>query len=187
VAASLAVSTRPRKLACSGSSGMPLARGGRCANRVSCVIFPRCGRFAGRPAGPAVLWLTGPREVHRSPRSWTVRSRRFLPCLMSGAMSIGPTANLRTEARTWPDSGCHLRRFGGYLTCRTSTFGLFRVLGSRRNACFQHGPITPANSIWIYDTTHFPRAGMAVLIIEDLVSPKWINEGSPQKTDRRVR
>lgn len=32
------------------------------------------------------------------------------------------------------------------------------------------------NSIWIYDTTHFPRAGMAVLIIEDLVSRKWITE-----------
>jgi putative transposase len=30
------------------------------------------------------------------------------------------------------------------------------------------------NSIWIYDTTHFPRAGMAVLIIEDLVSRKWL-------------
>ncbi len=32
------------------------------------------------------------------------------------------------------------------------------------------------NSIWIYDTTHFPRAAMAVLIIEDLVSRKWITE-----------
>jgi hypothetical protein len=32
------------------------------------------------------------------------------------------------------------------------------------------------NSIWIYDTTHFPRAKMAVLIIEDLVSRKWITE-----------
>lgn len=33
------------------------------------------------------------------------------------------------------------------------------------------------NSIWIYDTTHFPRCGptgMNVLIIEDLVSRKWI-------------
>jgi putative transposase len=28
------------------------------------------------------------------------------------------------------------------------------------------------NCIWIYDVTHFPRAGMAVLIIEDLVSRK---------------
>ena len=32
------------------------------------------------------------------------------------------------------------------------------------------------NSIWIYDTTHFTRAGMAVLIIEDLVSRKWVTE-----------
>lgn len=32
------------------------------------------------------------------------------------------------------------------------------------------------NSIWIYDTTHFTRAGMAVLIIEDLVSRKWLTE-----------
>ncbi|BBZ06406.1 hypothetical protein MDOR_05750 [Mycolicibacterium doricum] len=32
------------------------------------------------------------------------------------------------------------------------------------------------NSIWIYDTTHFTRAGMAVLIIQDLVSRKWITE-----------
>ncbi len=30
--------------------------------------------------------------------------------------------------------------------------------------------------IWIYDTTHFPRAGMAVLIVEDLVSRKWLTE-----------
>lgn len=32
------------------------------------------------------------------------------------------------------------------------------------------------NSIWIYDTTHFPAAKMAVLIIEDLVSRKWITQ-----------
>jgi putative transposase len=30
------------------------------------------------------------------------------------------------------------------------------------------------NQIWIYDTTHFPRAGMAALAIEDLVSRKWL-------------
>ncbi len=32
------------------------------------------------------------------------------------------------------------------------------------------------NSVWIYDTTHFTKAGMAVLIIEDLVSRKWLTE-----------
>jgi putative transposase len=31
------------------------------------------------------------------------------------------------------------------------------------------------NSLWIYDTTHFTAAGMAVLIIEDLVSRKWLS------------
>lgn len=30
------------------------------------------------------------------------------------------------------------------------------------------------NQIWIYDTTHFTRAGMSVTLVEDLVSRKWI-------------
>ena len=43
------------------------------------------------------------------------------------------------------------------------------------------------NSIWIYDTTHFTRAGMAVLIIEDLVSRKWITEiVSAEETSTQV-
>lgn len=43
------------------------------------------------------------------------------------------------------------------------------------------------NSIWIYDTTHFTRAGMAVLIIEDLVSRKWVTEiVSAEETSTQV-
>ena len=43
------------------------------------------------------------------------------------------------------------------------------------------------NSIWIYDTTHFPRAGMAVLIVQDLVSRKWITEVvSSEETSTQV-
>jgi transposase InsO family protein len=43
------------------------------------------------------------------------------------------------------------------------------------------------NSIWIYDTTHFPAAGMAVLIIEDLVSRKWLTEiVSAEETSTQV-
>jgi transposase InsO family protein len=30
------------------------------------------------------------------------------------------------------------------------------------------------NSIWLFDTTHFPTAGVAVTVVEDLVSRKWI-------------
>lgn len=41
--------------------------------------------------------------------------------------------------------------------------------------------------IWIYDTTHFTRAGMAVLIIEDLVSRKWLTEVvSAEETSTQV-
>ena len=43
------------------------------------------------------------------------------------------------------------------------------------------------NSIWIYDTTHFPAARMAVLIIEDLVSRKWLTEVvSSEETSTQV-
>ena len=43
------------------------------------------------------------------------------------------------------------------------------------------------NSIWIYDTTHFTRAGMAVLIIQDLVSRKWLTEVvSAEETSTQV-
>jgi hypothetical protein len=43
------------------------------------------------------------------------------------------------------------------------------------------------NSIWIYDTTHFTRAKMAVLIIQDLVSRKWITEVvSAEETSTQV-
>lgn len=43
------------------------------------------------------------------------------------------------------------------------------------------------NSIWIYDTTHFTRAGMAVLIIQDLISRKWITEVvSAEETSTQV-
>jgi putative transposase len=31
-------------------------------------------------------------------------------------------------------------------------------------------------SIWIYDTTHFTRAGVAATVVEDLVSHKWLAE-----------
>ena len=43
------------------------------------------------------------------------------------------------------------------------------------------------NSIWIYDATHFPACGMAVLIIEDLVSRKWLTEiVSAEETSTQV-
>lgn len=44
------------------------------------------------------------------------------------------------------------------------------------------------NSIWIYDTTHFMACAMKVLIIEDLVSRKWINHVvSSEETTTQVQ
>ena len=43
-------------------------------------------------------------------------------------------------------------------------------------------------SIWIYDTTHFTRAKMAVTAIEDLVSRKWLGEVvSAEETSAQVQ
>ncbi len=43
------------------------------------------------------------------------------------------------------------------------------------------------NQIWIYDTTHFTKAGMAVTVIEDLVSRKWIADiVSAEETSTQV-
>ena len=44
------------------------------------------------------------------------------------------------------------------------------------------------NSIWISDTTHFTRCGAKVLIIEDLVSRKWLTHlVSSEETTTQVQ
>ncbi len=44
------------------------------------------------------------------------------------------------------------------------------------------------NSIWIYDSTHFTRCAMTVLIIEDLVSRKWLTHHvSVEETHTQVQ
>lgn len=43
------------------------------------------------------------------------------------------------------------------------------------------------NQIWIYDTTHFPRAKSALTVVEDLVSRKWIADiVSSEETSTQV-
>jgi hypothetical protein len=44
------------------------------------------------------------------------------------------------------------------------------------------------NSIWIYDTTHFTRAGVAATVVKDLVSRKWLAEiVSAEETSTQVQ
>lgn len=62
-----------------------------------------------------------------------------------------------------------------------------RPSGSRRRPFPDWATYTP-NSIWIYDSTHFTACGMTVLIIEDLVSRKWITHVvSSEETHTQVR
>jgi transposase InsO family protein len=43
-------------------------------------------------------------------------------------------------------------------------------------------------AIWIYDTTHFTRAGVAATVVEDLVSRKWLAEiVSAEETSTQVQ
>lgn len=43
------------------------------------------------------------------------------------------------------------------------------------------------NQLWIYDTTHFPRARVAVTVVEDLVSRKWLaNIVSAEETSTQI-
>lgn len=44
------------------------------------------------------------------------------------------------------------------------------------------------NQIWIYDTTHFTRAGMAVTVVEDLVHASgWRTSSRPRRSPHRSR
>ena len=64
--------------------------------------------------------------------------------------------------------------------------GLPRPGRSTRKAFPDWAQYTP-NSIWIYDTTHFTAAGMAVVTIMDLVSRKWLTEiVSVEETSHQV-
>ena len=44
------------------------------------------------------------------------------------------------------------------------------------------------NSIWVFDTTHFTKAGVAATVVEDLISRKWLAEiVSVEETSTQVQ
>ena len=50
------------------------------------------------------------------------------------------------------------------------------------------GSSTDPDQIWIYDTTHFTRAGVAATVVEDLVSRKWLADVvSAEETSTQVQ
>ncbi len=95
-------------------------------------------------------------------------------CSMSGARSSGPSANWPTGVLPGPGVGLALDRAEGVAHEAHLHFRARPRPGKSKRRPFPAWAEYTPNSIWIYDTTHFTRAGMAVLIIEDLVSRKWI-------------
>ncbi len=170
MATSRAASTRPRKQGYSNSSMTPPTRGGRCGRPVRCWTSVNCGPTAGIGAVPAAPSPIVTRAGHRCMRSWTRRLPRFWPSSMNGVRWIAPIANSHIGAPTWAGFGCHRQQCGGYFSLQTNTFDPFHVPGSRRNESSRRGPTTPRIPFGFTTPHIFPRAGMAVLIIEDCVA-----------------
>ncbi len=133
-------------------------------------VEPTGGYVAETPAG---LPTASP-AVARCTASWPRRLRRSWPCSSSGARSTARTGS-------WPTAGSYLGRFW----CSPSTVRRVLLLGDKQvrpaprpgrsaKSAFPDWAALRPNSIWIYDSTHFTRCGMTVLIIEDLVSRKWL-------------
>ena len=142
-------------------------------------LEPPRRRRAGRPSRRAGTRCTAC-SPRRSPRSW--------PCSTSGARSTAPTASSPTAAPTWTGCGCRRRRSGGCWPRRACSCGRCRGRAGRCASRSRTGSSYTPNSIWIYDTTHFTRAGVAVTIIEDLVTRKWITEiVSAEETSTQVQ
>ena len=175
MAASHAGSTRPPRRSCSRCSTTPSRPAGRCAAAVTPWSSERSEPIAGWAAGPVVRWPTSHRADRRCGlldkeaeqilalfEEWgeTDRSHRKLAHRGSylGRVWVSPSSVRRVlfladkHFRPLPRPGRSVRKpFPAWVEYRPK-------------------------QIWIYDTTHFPAAGMAVLIIEDLVSRKWLTE-----------
>ena len=79
----------------------------------------------------------------------------------------------------------HRGSYLGRFWCSPSTVRRVLVLGDKHfrpaprpgksvRSPFPDWAALRPNSIWIYDSTHFTACGMTVLVIEDLVSRKWL-------------
>src|SRR5450759_2275479 len=155
-------------------------RAGRCAGPAANLSSARFGRTAGWPVGPAGSWPTTTLAGHRC----TVSTHGLL------AEEAAAILALFDEWGETDRSHRKLAHRGSYLgRCWVSPSSVRRVLfladkhfrplprpGRSVRKLFPDWVEYTPNSIWIYDTTHFPAAGMAVLIIEDLVSRKWLTE-----------
>ena len=112
-------------------------------------------------------------------RSWS--------CSSAGATSTAATASSHTAAHTRTWSGCHRRRCIAFSQPR----GWFCPPGRSAHSA----PARPLpdwiewrrHQIWIYDITHFPRAGRVAYAILDVVTRKWLATLAPRRPPPKSR
>ncbi len=146
-------------------------RGVRRAARWACLSgAPTGGCGAEPPAG----WPTPDRAGVRCTPSWRKEGEAILAVFEDWA-------EVDRSHRKLAHRGSYLGRFW----CSASTVRRVLLLGDKHfrprpqpgksaKSPFPDWAGLRPNSIWIYDSTHFTRCGMTVLIIEDLISRKWL-------------
>jgi putative transposase len=109
-------------------------------------------------------------------------------CSGSWARSTAPIASSPTAAPTWSGCGCRRPAWAVCWSARAYGCGPCPGPAGRSTKPFPDWVEYVPNSIWVFDTTHFTRAGVATTVIEDLVSRKWLAEiVSAEETSTQVQ
>src|SRR5664279_5915175 len=166
---------RPPRPSCSICLTAPSLRAGRCARRAGSWSCRSGAGTAGSAAAPAGGWRTRRRAGRRCTGCWPVEVDQILTLFEEWGETDRSHRKLAHRGsylgRVWV-SPSSVRRV---LFLADKHFRPLPRPGRSVRKPFPDWVEYRPNSLWIYDTTHFTAAGMAVLIVEDLVSRKWLS------------
>jgi hypothetical protein len=178
---------RPPRPGCWTCWSRPVSRAGRCGRPARCWSSASCAPTGGWAGGSPASWRTRRLVAARCTACWTGRSPRSCGCSRRGrGRPLPPQAR---SPRFLPGAGLGLagQRAPGAGARGPAVSAAAAARPQRPQAVPGLGGVPP-NSIWIYDTTHFTRAGVAATVIEDLVSRKWLAEiVSAEETSTQVQ
>src|SRR5512133_1244154 len=178
---------RPPSPGCWTCWSRPVSRAGRCGRPARCWSSASCAPTGAgqagrrRAGGPGARWQPDARPAG-------LGGRRD-PAAVRGVGRGRPLPPQARSPRFLPGAGLGL---AGQRAPRAGVRGPTVAAAAaarpqRPQAVPGLGGVHP-NSIWIYDTTHFTRAGVAATVIEDLVSRKWLAEiVSAEETSTQVQ
>lgn len=127
---------------------------------------------SGGGAALTVVLMTGSRAGTRFMVSPRPKPMRSLPSITSGLRLIARIANSLTGGRFWAAPSTVKR----VLERRELRFRAPRREGRSKKREWPDWVQDAPNQIWIYDTTHWTKAGAATTVISDVITRKWIAE-----------